>query len=160
MRRGGLLIEMVIAIALFVGAGLIVTGAMRNGLGNAIRAQDRERAADIAASAFARVEAGLATVEEIDGPVPPFEDPDAVENFADLLPPPSGWIIEAESDRSGFGALTRLTVTASRTRPDGQPDPTSVRASVEGFVYIARAIEGDSLEESDLGREIERLEGP
>lgn len=159
MRRGGLLIEMIVAIALFVGAGLVVAGSMRDGVRASLRAIERERATDIASSAFALVEAGIATIDEINGPVPEYEDPDASGNFADLLPPPSGWVIEAETDRSSFGDLTMLTVTASRTGPGGQPDPTSPSVSVRGLVHVARAIEDAELRESELGREIERLEG-
>ena len=159
MRRGGLLIEMIVAIALFVGAGLVVSGSMRDGVRSSIRAMDRERAHDIASSAFALVAAGVATVDEIDGPVPAYEDPDSNENFADLLPAPTGWTIEASTERSSFGALTLLTITAARTGVDGAPDPTAVSATVKGLGHIARALEDAELQESELGREIERLEG-
>ncbi|MEM1423401.1 MAG: hypothetical protein AAGH64_05290 [Planctomycetota bacterium] len=160
MRRGGLLVEMIVAIALFVGAGLVVSGSMRDGVRASIRAMERERAHDIASSAFALVESGVATVDEIDGPVPAYEDPDSAENFADLLPTPTGWTVEASTERSPFGALTLLTVTASRTGLDGAPDPASPRATVTGLVHVARALEDAGLRESELGREIERLEGP
>ncbi len=159
MRRGALLIEMIIAIALFVGAGMVVSGSMRDGVRATIRAMDRERATDIAASAFALVEAGIGTVEEIDGPVPPYEDPDDTSNFADLLPAPTGWVIEAESDRSTFGSLTLLTVSVTREGEGGRPIAGSMSAEVDGLVHVARAVEDSELQETDLERELNALEG-
>lgn len=159
MRRGSFLIEMIIAVALFAGAGLIVIGAMRDGVRSTLRAMERERAADHAASAFALVASGIETIDAIDGPVPEYDDPESTEQFADLLPEASGWIIEAESDRSPYGALTRLTVTARRVDKNGQALPGFPSATIGGLVHVTRSLESDLLEESDLGRDLDRIDG-
>jgi hypothetical protein len=159
VRRGGLLVEMIVSVALFAGAGLIVIGAMRDALGATIRAMERDRAADHAASAFALVSAGIETVDTIDGPVPAYDDPENNEQFADLLPEPTGWVIETETERSVYGSLTRLSVTARRVDETGRAEPGAPGATVDGLAHIARVVEDAALEESELGRELDRLDG-
>lgn len=64
-RRGAILLETLIAIALFAGAALFVIAALRESSAATERAALRTRAADLARSAISDLEAGLATETEI-----------------------------------------------------------------------------------------------
>ena len=56
-RRGGLLLETLIAIAIFVGVATFALGAVRDGILAAERAKLRIAAVDLASSRIAAVEA-------------------------------------------------------------------------------------------------------
>jgi len=66
-RRGGILLEILLAIALFVGGAVLVLGAMRSAVDGARRADLRARAMDLAQSRIAELDAGLIAVGDLDG---------------------------------------------------------------------------------------------
>jgi type II secretory pathway pseudopilin PulG len=159
MRRGSLLLEMVIALAVLVGGALTVLGAMRQGVSNAQRAAERMRAMDIAASTLAQIEAGIATPTELDGPVPSFEQ-DGVAAFDDLAPEPTPWERRIETDRSSFGALTSITVTVYRAdEVTREPESGAARVTLSGLVRTARLLEDDENPEDAELRDLRRREG-
>lgn len=124
--RGALLLESVIALAIFVSVGLSVSVAMRTGFGAAIDMRNQAIATDIARSAVAQIRAGIAEPDDLDGPVPLDEYADSTE-FVDTLVD-SDWLREIETDRSGYAGLTRLTVTVRH-----HSDP-SIQITMESFI--------------------------
>ncbi|MFM1867964.1 MAG: hypothetical protein RL591_1372 [Planctomycetota bacterium] len=66
-RRGGILLELLLAIALFVGGAVLVLGAMRSAVDGARRADLRARAMDLAQSRIAELDAGLIAIGDLDG---------------------------------------------------------------------------------------------
>lgn len=113
IRRGALLIEGMVAVAVFVAAGLAILAAMRSAAHEARRERDLLRAMDLARSAMSSMEAGLATPEQLDGPVPKWSEDSA--GFDDALPEPSGWSIQIDTATSSFDGLAMITVRVSRT---------------------------------------------
>ena len=102
-RRGGLLLETLIAIAIFVGLATFSLGAVRDGILAAERARLRIVAADLASSRIAEIEAGL---------VSPYGSDDAVEIEAEEFEEsPSPFRIEMEAEPSGFAGLVRVVVS-------------------------------------------------
>ena len=102
-RRGGLLLETLIAIAIFVGVATFALGAVRDGILAAERAKLRIAAVDLASSRIAAVEAGLIS--------PYGSDDDSgieAEEFDEL---PSPFRIEMEAEPSGFAGLVRVVVS-------------------------------------------------
>ncbi len=65
--HGGILLELLLAIALFVGGAVLVLGAMRSAVDGARRADLRARAMDLAQSRIAELDAGLIAVGDLDG---------------------------------------------------------------------------------------------
>lgn len=122
--RGMLLLEVVLAIAVFVMASIAILSIVRGGVGSLQATRDAVRACDLARSAMARIEAGLDTPQSLTGPVPLWEDDaeawEADEllggpggqgiEFADAPPRPSLWEIEVETEPSSFSGLTEVTV--------------------------------------------------
>ncbi len=68
-RRGGVLLELLLAMALFVGGAILVLGAMRSAIDGARRTDLRARAMDLAQSRLAELDAGLVAIGDFDGGV-------------------------------------------------------------------------------------------
>lgn len=117
-RRGALLIEAMVAVAVFTVAGLAILAAMRSAAREAQRERDLLRAIDLARSAMSRMEAGLATPDQLNGPVPVWRD-ETAGGFDDAPPAPSGWSMQVETDTSPFSGLAQLTVRVRRARTAG-----------------------------------------
>ena len=62
MRRGALLLETLLALALFVAAGGYTLLVMRDGISSTLRSQRQVAAIDLAASRLAAIEAGLVSM--------------------------------------------------------------------------------------------------
>jgi type II secretory pathway pseudopilin PulG len=65
--RGGILLELLLSIALFVGAAVLVLDAMGSALDGARRADLRARAMDLAQSRLAELDAGLVAIGDLGG---------------------------------------------------------------------------------------------
>ncbi len=111
-RRGALLIEGMVAVAVFVAAGLAILAAMRGAAHEARRERDLLRAMDLARSTLSSLESGLATPEQLDGPVPKWSEESA--GFEDAPTEPSGWSLTIETSPSSFDGLVMITVRVSR----------------------------------------------
>jgi hypothetical protein len=125
VRRGALLLETVLALAIFVMAGTAVLSLMRGAAGGLIQAREMEKAADLARSAMAKMEAGLATPQTLNGPVRPWlvEDAEKGEKHESSVDEgtATGWELEIDTEKSQFSGLTSVTVRAVR-RPEGGPE--------------------------------------
>ncbi|RLS96729.1 MAG: hypothetical protein DWI12_01475 [Planctomycetota bacterium] len=66
-RRGGILLELLLAIAMFAGAATFTMSALRSALDGVRRAELRARACDLAASKLAQLDAGLVSASELRG---------------------------------------------------------------------------------------------
>lgn len=65
MRRGGALFEVMLSIALFVGAAAFALGATRSMLGNLSQAHRQQQAVDLARSKMAELQAGLIHIADL-----------------------------------------------------------------------------------------------
>ncbi len=125
-RHGWLLLEMMIALAIFVGIAFVVLGSLGQGVASAQRTRDRARAVDLARSTMAKLEAGLGTPANLSGPVPawapddePTDDasvgagvgPAQSVGFDESPRQPTLWEVEIDTLPSDFDGLTHVTVT-------------------------------------------------
>lgn len=101
-RRGSVLLEILLSIALFAGAAVFTLMALRNALAGTQRASVRMRAVDLAASRMAELERGL-ELEMSD------------ETDAD----PDGLRISVETEPSAFPGLMLATVRVTGPAGDG-----------------------------------------
>lgn len=116
MRRGAVLLECLLALALFVACGLSVMAMMDRAMASVAATRDAEIAADIARSAMAKIEAGLGTPETMNGPVPEWRDELDV-SFDESLPTGAVWHLEVTTEPSQFEGLTRVSVRAYKQAP-------------------------------------------
>jgi type II secretory pathway component PulJ len=93
-RRGSVLLEILLAIAIFAGAAVFTLMALRNALAGTQRASLRMRAVDLAASRMAELELGL----EVD---------------AEAEPDPDGLQVTVETEVAAFPGLSLATVRVS-----------------------------------------------
>ena len=103
-RRGGLLLETLVAVAIFVGVATFSLAAVRDGIAAAERARLRLVAVGLATSRIAEVEAGLVspwTVGEADG-----LDEESTFDAED-----SPLRLEMEAAPSNFDGLVRVVVS-------------------------------------------------
>ena len=69
-HRGAILLEVILALSIFVTSGLAILTLVTQSTSRLTAIRDNETAADLARSAMAQIEAGLATPESLLGPVP------------------------------------------------------------------------------------------
>lgn len=132
-RRGAILLEMLLALGLFVAASLAISATMRQGVASLTRSRDETRASDLARSGLALLEAGLETPQTLDGPVRAWgDDPSVWEGDAAMAelagelsigsgdgpPVESGWVYAIETEPSSFNGLTKVTITVRREDQD------------------------------------------
>jgi len=112
-RRGSLLLEVMLALAIFVMAGtaiLSLVGGTMEGMG---RMKLSRQAADLARSAMAKIEAGIETPQTLNGPVRPWsaEGVQAEGGTADEAAA-TPWELQIETEPTQFRGLSKVTVKA------------------------------------------------
>ena len=141
MRRGAILLELIVSLALFVAAGLAVLGVTRHAVGAIERTRLQQRAADHARSAMTLLEAGLAAPESLDGVAPTW----LARGGFDESAPESPWTIEVDVEASDFTGLSLVVVTAVHEATPGTRDASF---TLRQLVRLAR-LEEDSIGEQD-----------
>lgn len=138
-RRGGLLLEVMVALAIFIAAALTILGAVGDASESLESSRLKQRATDLARSAIAKIEAGIETAETLNGPVPEWRDEEASSAaFEDELPPPSGWELAVVTTPFGAGDLTMVEVTAvKRLEGSGR---TVASATLRQLVRLSAAV--------------------
>lgn len=149
VKPGWVLLEIILALAIFTMAALAVLSVMGQASRNVEIARLQVHGLDLARSAMARLEAGVKSAEELRGPVAAwsqFETEAGAEAFADELPEPTGWELEIETEPSQFAGLTLVSVTAMRR--DEASGSTSHATRLTQLVRLS-ALEEDSVGERD-----------
>jgi Tfp pilus assembly protein PilV len=122
-RRGALLLEALLSLALFSMTALAVLSIVRQSIGRLEDAELRLEAADLARSAMSVIEAGLVEPAAIAGPVPEgglLAEADADSGGVDMNPDiDSEWLLDIETEPSAFDGLTEVAVTARRVSLTG-----------------------------------------
>lgn len=113
--RGAVLLEVIVALAIFVGAGALILGSLSRATQGLAHTRDLEQAADLARSTMARVESGIARPETLIGQVQ--EDANERGSFSGAATF-SPWWIEIETQPAAFEGLTHVTVRAVKKSAD------------------------------------------
>lgn len=159
-RPGAILIEMIFALAILVGAALAISTSVRGGLATARAMRDQARSADLAASAMAQIEAGIATLRDLDGPVPEWREDIPGVPVPDAPPADSEWTLEVQSERSGVSGLTHVTVTAWRapegatTMMPGRESDRRASFTLHRLLLLSRRVGEDENPEDALAGEL------
>ncbi len=127
MRRGALLLEVLLAVGLFVGAGTVCLVATRTQNAALLRVQREQEALDLARSKLAELEAGLITVLDLrgdwSGAVGSLE-PEALGAGG-----PARWSLDVHTGRSEYRGLSLVELTVTEV-PQGPraaaPEPITV----------------------------------
>ncbi|MCA9310790.1 MAG: hypothetical protein KDA21_06265 [Phycisphaerales bacterium] len=161
-RRGSILLETTAALAIFAMVGLLVLSALRDGMGNLDRSYDMLQAVDLARSSMAKLEAGIATVEELDGPVPLWDGGEDAALPAGGPELDGRWTLSVDVADSEFPSLSRVTISvydgdvAMATLEDESP---AAIYTLSQLVRLEDNGASDELPEDELMREIRRAGG-
>jgi type II secretory pathway pseudopilin PulG len=154
-RRGGVLLEIVVALSIFIGAGSFALSALNNVLDAVDRSGREQVAIDLARSKMAELEAGLITLEDLRDEM--LTTVGSVEVEDGLLGTSlHGWEIDVQTQRTAFPGLTlvELTVSERTATGDASDDPAKVRFSLRQLVELGEA-PAEGFEEDDLLRGLE-----
>lgn len=152
-RRGVMLMEVMLALALVVVVGLTVLSSVSQSTDALGASREKQVAVDLARSAMAKLEAGIETTTTLSGPVKAWtEDMNLAEVSDDG--DDTGWELVVESEPSGFDGLTYVTVTARRAALDGGvPGPGF---TLRQLVRLAQLDEDGIGEKDDVTIEAEK----
>jgi type II secretory pathway pseudopilin PulG len=157
VARGALLLEVLLALGLFVAAGMVVLSTVAQSVRSLQVAREKETAADLARSAMAKLEAGIETATTLNGPVPVWRDEGDTAHVDAGPVVDSGWELEVETAPSEFEGLTIAVVTARRTRPLlGSEGASPVSCTLRQLVRLSDRAEDKAGERDDISVEAER----
>lgn len=117
-RRGSILLEVLLAIAVFVFAGVVILGVMQETVAAGGRAERRALAMDMARTRMAEIEAGVEEGAESDAV-------GGASNEADgaIADPRRGLRVESRTEASEFDGLELAVV---EVWDDAAPAPTAI----------------------------------
>lgn len=140
-RRGLLLLELVIALAVFVAITTVLFSSVRRSLGSIEFARDRLRAEDFAASVIAMLDSSIESPEVLNGPLPEWSALDGYfgaglgsSSAMGFRDPSEAWEIEIDTAPAGIAGFTSVTVTVRRN------DRPGVVAQREALIDFERQV--------------------
>lgn len=159
--RGVLLLEVMLALAIFVMAGIAILVMVEGTTSSIARSRDSARAADLARSTMARLEAGIGTVRTLHGPVRSWsEAADREDEFAvgfgdDVRGNQSPWEVEIETAPSQFEGLTSVSVHAFK-RASRNSDQLIASYTLRQLVRLGAAADDEVGQEDSLLEQAQR----
>ena len=111
MRRGALLLETLLALALFVGAAGYTLVVLRDAIASTDRLERRAEALDLAGSRLAAIEAGIVSIN-------------AQEDIAEEVLEETQMQVEVSVSRSAINGLSRVEVRVLDLREEMAGEPT------------------------------------
>lgn len=141
-RGGGILLETMLALALFVATGSLVLGVMTDCTRAIARAERLASAVDCARSLMAEFEAGLRPMGDLTG-----------GEFEELPPPWDAFRVEARTRRSDFAGLVLAEIGVFEAGPEG-----TASGSIFSLRQLlpARGVDVEALEDFDSFEELAR----
>lgn len=146
-----MLFEIMLSIALFVGAGTFCLAVTRSLFGALYRVQREQQALDLARSKLAELDAGLIGIQDLRG-----EWSGAVGSYepsADLAPDAAGriWTFEMETTRSEHPGLSlvELTVTEQSAELAGAGSAGGLSVTIRQLLPL-RELEPEAYEPDEL----------
>ncbi|GIW73976.1 MAG: hypothetical protein KatS3mg103_0498 [Phycisphaerales bacterium] len=140
-RAGFVLLDLVVALALFVVGGLAVLAQLESGTRRVIDAEHRLGALGVARTALGLLEAGALSDRELTGPAEdwlggsieggPGPGPAGASGVADRA---WWWYCQVDLEPSSWPELTLATVTVRRVPAQGQPEEQPVLARLVQLV--------------------------
>lgn len=155
-RQGAILLEVLLAMALFVGSAAFCLGVTKSLFSALERADRRRLAVDLACSKLAELEAGLITVQELRG-----EWSGGVgsrPDDADLAGVPAGprWAFDTVTTRTEYQGLSLVELTVTEIPPEAGPGPDDAVSFTLRQLVALREQDPEAYETDEM---LEGLEG-
>ncbi len=156
-RRGGILFEVMLSVALFAGAAAFTLAAVRSVYLTLERSEKQQQAIDLARTRIAELEAGLITLGDLRGESagaadsPSLASRDASSFDEQTDPTRIRWRTELRTSRTEFTGLTlvELTVIESISREAETAGENPTRYTLRQLVAV-REDEGEAWQEDEL----------
>lgn len=130
-RPGVVLLDLVVALALFVVGGLAVLAQLDSGARRVIDAEHRVGAYGVARTALALLESGAMGDRELSGPASAWATPAAGSTS---MEPGAQWVCEVDLEPSSWPELSLATVRVRRVPAGAEADGQPVRATLRQLV--------------------------
>lgn len=146
-RRAAVLLEIMLALSLLIAAGIAITATLDRSSAGMTIARDHFVATELARSAMSKIEAGIENMQNLNGPVPVWTEPEDTEGgtvgskFDDALPSPSGWELEVKTEPSGHEGLVLVIIRAVRKTAG---DRESASCTLRQLIRLRTKAEPDS----------------
>jgi len=141
-RRGAILLEVTLALAIFVVAGAAILSLVGQATTAFQAARDKELLADLARSALSQIEAGIARPETLNGPVPAW--PASVSDGESALDGAGGGGVSASSGSRQSEWELRISTAPTETTGIVMVSVQAVRLnpdeSVRGTFTLRQAV--------------------
>lgn len=137
-RRGALLLECLLAAAVLAAFGIALWGVVGRAQDAAQRTRWEALAADLARSAMAKIESGVARPEALQGPA--YRNLESSEDRAGTAGPADAdlWELDIQTEASEFEHLTHVAVRAFRRRGEGSKEK-AISYTLHQLVRLDRA---------------------
>ncbi len=156
--RGAILLEVMLAIGLFVGAAAFCLGVTKRLFWALERADHRRLAIDLARSKLAELEAGLITVQDLRGEWSGGvgSRPDDDERAGAVAGP--SWEIDAITTRTEYRGLSLIELTITEVPPDGGVESHGVSFTLRQLIAL-REQDPEAYEVDEMLEGLEDFEG-
>jgi type IV secretory pathway TrbL component len=138
--RGGILFEVLLSVALFVGAAAFALGCVKSVFSALQRARREQEAVDLARSKMAELEAGLITLADLRG-----QPIDAVGSMSSSAMSAGGsigahprWIADIKTHRSEFTGLSLVELTVRESDQSGGGDSEVMSFTLRQLMPLGR----------------------
>ena len=131
-RAGVVLLDLVIALALFVIGGLAVLTQLEAGTRRVIDAEHRLGAYGVARTALGLLESGALSDRELTGPASDWATPETEA----ATPPQAEWFCEVDLEPSSWPELTLATVRVRRVPTGSEAEEWPVIATLRQLVPL------------------------
>lgn len=132
MKRGGVLFEVLAAVAILVGSGSVILAAADRGERELRQSRDHARAADLARSVISAIEAGIITPQNApaavrsEGSGAAWLTVDADSGLPETAAGEGRWRVEVDSEPTAWAGLSKVSVHVfdGRSSTRGAETPT------------------------------------
>jgi type II secretory pathway pseudopilin PulG len=152
-RRGAALFEVLVSMALFIGAAAVTLAAVRSALDALARERREQMALDLVRSTLAELEAGLISFQDLrDGER---RGVGSLEAFEPSEPPANlgtapWWSFDLESERTEFTGLSLVTLTVTEQLPD---DSEGIHVTLRQLMPL-RETDAEAFQEDEMLRDL------
>ncbi len=154
-RRGSMLLEVMLALAIFIMAGTAILNIVGGTMDGMNRMKLSRQAADLARSAMAKIEAGIETPQTLNGPVKPWAAEDGDTNAAEPAQAGGAWELQIDTDQTQFRGLTKVTIKAVK-HEGGNSDRLAAAYTLRQLVRLSGKGDDKVGEEDSLAAEAKR----
>jgi len=154
-HHGGILLEALLALALFVGAAAFALGATRSVIGSLDRARRESLAVDLARAKLAELEAGIVTLAELRDDADGMTRVGSIEAFGEEADNGGRiWEIDVTTERTEFTGLMLVELTVREVRDEEIDDPSRVASCTLRQLIPVREDDDERWEEDEIMRDL------